>query len=341
MSEKEKNKIIEEENLAYSFNEDGIFVKEEEDNNRKFLILLLLLLLFISIILTLFIDFRKFNKGKEENKPTEHSSERRINYDKDNDGKCDINCDTNNDGIPDINIDYDGNEIATFNVDVDGDNIPDKNIMNQIDSNGICFLNCDTNGDGFPNNNIDVNGDGICDVNCNYTKPDDDKNDDKDKEKDDGRSIDIKPDDKKSDENSKDDKSTPTPEEDDQTTYYIYLEDDITLNSEDIKPGWSGTQSFVVKNSNPVAINYNLIWFDVSNNFTTKNNLYYSVTRNGETILSNQRAPYVSQVFKDNEVVSPNSENKYVITYEFKNINEPQDEDQNKTFKANIKITTN
>ena len=45
------------------------------------------------------------------------------------------------------------------------------------------------------------------------------------------------------------------------------------------------------------------------------------------------------QVLKNDEVVKANSENKYVIRYEFRETNTNQNVDQNKLFKANVKVS--
>ena len=122
-------------------------------------------------------------------------------------------------------------------------------------------------------------------------------------------------------------------------TYVIELQDIHSINEHNIQPGWSGTQTFKINNPNNVAITYDLEWTGITNNFTNVNNLYYSLKRDGITIIKDSRAPYGSQTLKNNETIAPNSEIEYSIVYEFKETNKNQNTDINKTFKSNIRVT--
>ncbi len=356
MDDKEKQKLIKEEGLGLVIEDNGetmVYEKNEKDKRYLFLFILFFLLISIGSLSYVAINYKGYENKQVNPKTHNYLDGHEINIDLNGDGKCDINCDTNNDGIPDINIDLDDNKIATFNVDYNGDNIPDFNLMNQKDDEGKCILNCDLNNNGFPDSEIDIDGDGICDLVCSKKEEpkEDDSKKDEPKKDDNKKNDDSKPSDdsKKEDEPKKDDdkKDEPKKEEetiidgddDDETTYYISLGDDITLDANKIEPGWTGSQSFTIKNTNKIDISYKLEWVNVYNNFTQTNNLYYNLLRNGETILTNQRTPYANSILINNQVVKANSENKYIINYEFKETGIAQNEDQNKTFRANVKLT--
>ena len=189
---------------------------------------------------------------------------------------------------------------------------PDKNFTNQ-DSNGDgkCDLNCDTNGDGKPDKNIDTDGDGVADKN-----------------------IDL-------DGDGKCDLNCDADLDNDKNIYYISLQDVKTLNTSNIVPGWSGTQSFQVNNNNPVSARYSLYWINVVNTFSEANNLEFEVTRNGKVILSGRKLPYQDESIIANEVIEANSTYTYVINYRFIESGSNQDVDQNKNFSANVKLETN
>ncbi len=319
MNDEKENKILEEEGYVFSLDDNGeaFILKKDKRGRKKFIIFLIILFLFIGALTGVVVDYHIVNTKINNN---DYNSNRRINIDLNNDGKCDINCDTNNDKIPDYNIDYNDNNIATFNVDKNGDKIADWNMINQLDENGKCIKNCDTNGDGHPDNNIDYDGDGICDLYC------------------DNNESTSEPTNEPINESTNEQTNESTSEQEDNNTYYIELDNIISLNAKDIKPGWTGEQSFTIKNSNGVKLKYNLEWFEVTNDFTEKYNLYYTVYKNNVKILDNLRAPYTNSVLKNDETVSPYSQNNYVIKYEFKEFNENQDIDQNKIFKSKIKV---
>ena len=187
-------------------------------------------------------------------------------------------------------------------------------------NDGKCDLNCDTNNDGNPEVNIDSDNDGKCDLNCDTDL--------------DGI-CDVKCD-------TNNDGICDTNcnvEVDDNKEYYVSLEDIKTLSANNVIPGWSGTSSFKVVNNNSITLQYSLEWINVVNTFSNQYNLDYEISRNG-VVVAMGKVPYNTQTILSNEVISPNSVNTYIITYKFANYNEPQDIDQNKNFKANIKIKT-
>ena len=109
------------------------------------------------------------------------------------------------------------------------------------------------------------------------------------------------------------------------------------LDEKDIEPGWSGKQVFKIKNNSNDTVRYTLNWKNVVNTFTEKNNLDYTLTRNNQKI-GFSKAPYIESPLIENEVIAPNSENIYVINYEFKETNQDQNADQGKLFRTNLEI---
>lgn len=325
---------------------------EEYENKKRRIILLiffLILLLILKILICIFI-YRYNLRSAENVKPSDEI--RDINVDDNDDGMCDLNCDTNNDGYPDLNIDTDDDKICNYNCDTTGDRIPDKDLLNQdFNNDGVCDLNCDVNGDGYPDYNIDINSDNVCDLRCVTIESDTPENSTP-------QTPDVPlspenptpqtPDAPLSPENptpqNPDTPDVPQPddEEKDDTyegEYIIEFEELTSLADYKVIPGWSGYQSFVIRNNNPKPIVYDLQWVNVENNFTDTNNLYFSLIRNNSRIIKDSRAPYTNQTLKTSEVVAANSENVYKVIYEFKESGINQDIDKNKTFKTNIKVT--
>ena len=63
----------------------------------------------------------------------------------------------------------------------------------------------------------------------------------------------------------------------------------------------------------------------------------YTLTRNYQKI-GFSKAPYIESPLIENEVIAPNSENIYVINYEFKETYQDQNADQGKLFRTNLEI---
>ena len=183
-----------------------------------------------------------------------------------------------------------------------------------------CRLNCDTDGDGKPDRNIDLDGDGICDLNCDTEKTV--VIEDKD--------VPKKDDDKKDDKKEEEEKN--------EGVFEIVFEEIKPLKSELIYPGWKGYYAFKIKNSTVKNIKYNISLVNITNNFTETNNLYYVIKKNGSVIGTEKRAPYHDEKILDNITINAKTEDNYTITYEFKDTNIPQDEDQNKTFKSTVRV---
>ena len=277
-----------------------------------------------------------------------------MNQDTNGDGKCDLNCDDNGDGWPDRNIDIDGDGKPDINIDTNGNGKPDTNLdidkdgkpdvnvdkdkdgkadwnKTNTDTNGDgkCDLNCDTNGDEWPDKNIDLDGDGKADLNI------DSNNDGK---------CDLNCDtnnDGKCDYNCDTDGDgncdTKCNEIEIILGQNFFIEDIIVLKAEDVGPGWTGKQVFKIKNNSNDTVRYTLNWKNVINTFTKTNNLDYTLTRNDKKI-GFSKAPYIESPLIENEVIGPNSENTYVINYEFKETYQDQNVDQGKIFSTNLEI---
>ena len=347
--------------------DNQIYNIEDEQKRRKIISLIILLLILLIIILIYITQaFRRYESRLEAEVNDEIKN---LNIDTSGDGMCDINCDTNGDGIPDLNIDFNNDKVAHFNVDKNKDQVADFNLMNQDNNHdGVCDMNCDLDNDGWPDRNIDLDGDGICDLNC-YEEDDDDDDDDKGKKDNvrcrlncdtdgDGkpdRNIDLDGDgicdlncdtektvvieDKdvpKKDDDKKDDKKEE--EEKNEGVFEIVFEEIKPLKSELIYPGWKGYYAFKIKNSTVKNIKYNISLVNITNNFTETNNLYYVIKKNGSVIGTEKRAPYHDEKILDNITINAKTEDNYTITYEFKDTNIPQDEDQNKTFKSTVRV---
>ena len=177
MTEEEKNKIIEKENL---YLEEGIPKKKQK--NKTMLLVFTFILFVVVTAVTSYIVMNYFVvKNKNLNVDTNGDGWPDLNVDTDGDKICNVNCDTNKDNKPDYNIGYKNIVVSYFNVDTNGDLKPDFNLINQDTNNdGICDINCDIDNDNKPDINVDFDVDGIvdlnidldgdnkCDINCDF-----------------------------------------------------------------------------------------------------------------------------------------------------------------------------
>ena len=282
----------------------------------------------------------------EINEDTKHKiSITNLNIDLDYDGVCDVNCDldgdltpdinvdTNNDIIPDINIDYDHDNKPDFNIDTNGDGKPDQNIdayhigqcnfncngTNPVNTGNKCTKNCDTNNDGLPDKYVDIDNDGQCDFNCGKNGKDKkDKNNDYylDHEQDNSLLLDVTH----------------------NGSNAIYITNPIDIKAIDIEPGWDGTYVLTIKNNAYYAVNYNIYWTKVTNDFTDKNNLDYYITRDGTSYIPDAKAPKNNLTLKDSVIIKPLASIKYVLRVQFKETGVSQNEDAGKTFYGQLKV---
>ena len=80
-------------------------------------------------------------------------------------------------------------------------------------------------------------------------------------------------------------------------------------------------------------------WTNVTNTFTTINNLYYNVKRGNTTIVKETRAPYKEATINSSITIPANTTYEFRFNFEFKNTSMKQDMDKGKTFDAKIKVT--
>lgn len=267
-----------------------------------------------------------------------------LNVDINGNGKCDLNCDTDGDGKADINVslekntylnlDYDRDGKADINLDTNGDGKPDKNLMNQ-EENGKCVLNCDLDGNGIPNLNIDIDGDGKPDINIDLNgdgkadanlDTDDDRIPDRDLI---DTKIDIVRDALISAKG---------------LSYSLDYLDKYPSFSEMV-PGWKGTKSFKVTNNSSDTIMYDIEWDDLVNTFTYENRPFYSVVKDGNTLVAiqNGRFSYSAnngEKFVSSISINPGETHNYVINYEFNKNNTDQSVDNGKIIFGRLKIVT-
>ena len=80
-------------------------------------------------------------------------------------------------------------------------------------------------------------------------------------------------------------------------------------------------------------------WIDVTNTFTSVNNLYYNVKRGSTTILNTTRAPYKETQISSSISIPANTTYKFTFNFEFRSTSVNQDIDKGKTFDGKIKVT--
>lgn len=339
----------------------GLLVKKEDNvmtfEFQKRVALWFLILLLGALLFTIVgATYSAFNYLKllELNKDIDGDGVADINIDIDKDEKADINIDLNRDDKPDINIDYKGNREEIFNVVVGDDII---NPVNVKDDKGVCIRNCDTNEDGWPDTNLDLDGDGTPDMDLDTNNdgvPDLNIDMNGDKECDlhcdtDGDGVC----DKYCIENwsqviiSKNGstKIIGTPFVTNKSAELIVeYRDKSTVVVEDILPDDMEESKkippkiFTVKNKSPFYVIYNIKWEDVSNEFESGNFKYKVTCLYNCKSLNYVTAPFEDEVFLKDIMIAPGQTHSYTVEFKLQGINQPQNYDQGKAFRAKIQV---
>ena len=273
-----------------------------------------------------------------------------INIDLDGDEKADVSIDLNRDNKPDVNIDYKGNREQIFNVVVDDEII---NPINVKDENGVCILNCDTNDDGWPDTNLDLDGDGKADVDLdtnNDGAPDMNIDISGDKE------CDVHCDtdgdgacDKNCIENwsqiiistNGSSKIIGTPFKTNKSAELeVVYKDKSEVVIEDILPDDMDqpTKEFTVTNKSPFYVIYNIYMEDVKNEFTSGNFKYKLSCQTNCPYFAYTTAPSKDGIIVKDVIIAPGQTHTYKMDFKLQGINQPQNYDQGKIFKAKIQI---
>lgn len=315
-------------------------------------------LLLFALIGSTYLGFRYMNIASL-NKDIDGDGIADINIDSNNDGKAEVNIDTNGNNKPDLNIDYMGRRKPIFNLDTDGDGKPDKNLVNDAsdeDKRKECTINCDINGDGWPDTNldldgdgkpdtnidtdgdgapdlnIDVNGDGLCDVMCD--DDDDNKCD---------RNC-IKPD--KDDIGTGSSTVTGDPSTETGTSMLIIrFTDGETVNVDNLVPDDQPHvdipkpyKEFTIENLSGYTMEYTLKWIVIENSFVTDHFQYKVTSNHGGLNTDFITAPKENGILGEKIVIAPGQTQEYRIDFRLYGINDNQNIDQSRIFKATIDI---
>lgn len=374
VTKKHVRKVI---NLTYNPKDDYIYLpydlkvsKEKLELNFRFdkkvigfgWILFGLWLLLFALIGASYYGIRYINMVNL-NKDIDGDGIADINIDINNDGKAEINVDTNGNNKPDLNVDYKGNRKAVFNIDTDDDGKPDSNLINDASTSEkrkVCTINCDINGDGWPDLNLDLdgdgkpdldidtdgdgnadlnldlNGDGVCDIMCDL---DGDDNCD---------SACIKPP-KDNEINTGTSTITGDPGTGTSTPQLLLRFDDgVTVNVNSIFPDDQPNmenqvkpyKEFTVENLSDYTMYYTLGLEVVENTFVTNNFKYRLTGTNGGISIDYTTAPTKDITLGERIAIPARTIQKYRLEFNLVGINAPQNIDQSKRFKANVKIET-
>ena len=339
----------------------GLLVKKEDNimtfEFQKRIALWFLILLLGALLFTIVgATYSAFNYIRllELNKDIDGDGVADINIDIDFDEKADINIDLNRDDKPDINIDYKGNREEIFNV-VKGDDI--LNPVNVKDDKGVCIRNCDTNDDGWPDTNLDLDGDGKPDVDLDTNNDGvPDLNIDMNGDKVCDLHCDTDGDgvcDKYCIENwsqviiSKNGSTkiigTPFVTQKSAELIVVYkdksdvvvenvLPDDM-IDSKKIP-----SKTFTVTNKSPYYVIYSLRWENVENEFESGNFKYKVTCAYNCKSLDYRTTPFEDGVFLNDIMIAPGQTHYYSVDFKLRGINEPQNYDQGKTFRAKIQV---
>ena len=123
----------------------------------------------------------------------------------------------------------------------------------------------------------------------------------------------------------------------------IIISNGTKVTSQNMLPGDTVTSNFTVQNQNAVSICFGLVWADVLNEFTRKQDLVFTLKEeNGKTLLENIEFPSTNnQTIIEGLSIPAKTTKKYILTVTYKSVNEDQTTDMNKKFHATItgKIT--
>lgn len=315
---------------------EDITEEEEEERRRRFIVLILFFLfLFVIMFSVMFTrstpesdyiyNYRNLvSKYDETNFCI-------LNCDYNNDGRIESNIDTNNDGIPDINITYGRNTTPIFNLTDDLEKgLPEKNLINQKDENGVCTLNCDSDGNHKPVTNVDIDGDTVCDLNCKNGMV----NIDNDYDTLCNYNCDTDGD-GEADMNIGEDTTMPQIDVSKKGPYEI--EFSRLVGNYTVVPGWSNENTFTVYNSSTKTLYYNIRFTDVTNTYV-RNDLYYSLTRDGRKIINSENLPREDANMVERVQILPGATHSYTIRFEYRDTGTNQDVDQEHYFDTTIQV---
>ena len=118
----------------------------------------------------------------------------------------------------------------------------------------------------------------------------------------------------------------------------IIISDGTKVTSQNMFPGDTVTSNFTVQNQNTGSICFGLVWTDVLNEFTRKQDLVFTLKEeNGKTLLENIEFPSTNnQTIIEELSIPAKTTKKYILTVTYKNVNEDQTTDMNKKFHATI-----
>ncbi len=118
----------------------------------------------------------------------------------------------------------------------------------------------------------------------------------------------------------------------------IIISNGTKVTSQKMLPGDTVTSNFTVQNPNAVSICFGLVWTDVLNEFTRKQDLVFTLKEeNGDTLLENVKFPSTNnQTIIEGLSIPAKTTKKYVLTVTYKSVNEDQTTDMNKKFHATI-----
>lgn len=123
----------------------------------------------------------------------------------------------------------------------------------------------------------------------------------------------------------------------------LTLSDNAEVNFGTIIPGWSDSTTFTVTNTGDLATYYNLIWENLTNEFTRKQDLTMSITstNNGGTLSTTSVPASGSNIsIIDDILIQPDTTHTYTITFNYlRSETEDQTADSNKAFSGVIDIT--
>ena len=100
------------------------------------------------------------------------------------------------------------------------------------------------------------------------------------------------------------------------------------IDADGIRPGWSGTKTFTVKNTGTIIVDYDIVFQDLINTFIN-NEIVFNGTcsshPNSCDSITQSSIPETEYFIKQNINIEPNEQHNYTIDFEFIETNTNQD----------------
>ena len=120
----------------------------------------------------------------------------------------------------------------------------------------------------------------------------------------------------------------------------LIITDKTDITNSNLIPGESVSNTFTVENPNTQDLCFQLLWTNITNTFTNKNDLIITLQKSDGTIIisesANQAFPSADGTLATGLKISGNTTDTYILTITYKNTDQNQIDDMDATFSGTI-----